>query len=103
MEKREVIQPNDKVKQMDKSQKVKILVLGTYLLLIVISLLWFEALMLLVFLITVFMIYSYFSRYLTLRQRHYERNNIGSKEEFSDSQKWDEHVAKTAMRRSRGV
>jgi len=88
---------------MDKSQGVKIVLLIIYLVLIVISLLWFEALMLLVFFITVFTIYSYFSRYLTLRQRHYQRNKIGNKQENSDSQKWDEHVAKTTMRRSRGV
>jgi len=88
---------------MNKSQRVKIIALSMYLGLIIISLLWFEILMLLVFFIPVFLIYSYFSRYLTLRQRHYQRNKNGNKQENSDSQKWDEHVAKTTMRRSRGI
>ncbi|MHA1226865.1 MAG: hypothetical protein ACTSPV_09005 [Candidatus Hodarchaeales archaeon] len=76
---------------------------GLYLSSIIISLLWFEPLMLLVFLITVLGIYINLGQYLALRQRHYSKDEEGNEEEFFDSQKWDEFVVKTSMRRSKGV
>ena len=88
---------------MNTSKLMKILAVLLYFVLIIVSILWFEFLMLLVILITILAIYIYFSNYLALRQRHYQQNKIGHQEEFAESQKWDEHVAKTAIRRSKGV
>ena len=93
----------DQVFTMNRNQLLKLIALTIYFGLILISLLWLEILMLFVILITVFAIYVYFSNFLAFRQRHYQKNKIGNKEEHTDSQKWDEHVAKTVMRRSRGV
>ena len=88
---------------MRRNKQLKIIGIILYFCLIIISMLWFDFLMLLVILITVLTIYAYFSNYLALRQRHYSKDKRSAQEEFADSQKWDEHVAKTVIRRSRGV
>lgn len=88
---------------MNQSLQKKVIGLGVYFVLIFISLVWIEPLMLIVFLITLLYIYTSLSKYLALRQRHYQQNKNGDMEEFTESQKWDEHVAKASFRRTRGV